>query len=302
MTYFTNDDLIAKGVWSGNMLEVRSRMSDYLVDGSRFGEMPMVTKSPSPNDTHLDKNTSEITTAAMIFSYLRYERLEFVTRGIDGRRLERPDLDVKLPDDLVIGVEVADVSETAQRKHESGRNLIEVTINDLIDRDALFREALGNTYFSLILNGVGPDASVEIRSKKEAQAIAAEVEAFVRSGQHTAPSEGYFATFPLRLKTLGARGAQYNSEPAPSPYFSLSEGAGTIGRRSRTEEVIRVLDDHRSSARTYRPLPTWIMMLLTDPMEYFYGTIHAVAALKPPIHPFVRAYLSDAASRVIELA
>jgi len=301
VTYFTHDQLIADGIWAGKILEVRQRMAEYVVDGARFGAMPIVTKSPSTNDRNLEKQTSEIMTAAMFFSYLGYENVEFVTVGSDGKRLESPDLDARLSEGTYIGVEVADASETAQRKHDAGINLIEIVIRDLIDGDPAFRRVFGDTYFALTLNGVGPNTPVKIASKREAQSIATEIQHFIRSGTHGSPAVDYFATFPSHYATLTKRGAQYHAEPGASPYFSISEGASAIGRAHRLGEVIRVLDDHRASAKNYRPLPTWILLFLTDTMEYFYGTIYAVEAAKPPITPFVRGYLIDAAERILEL-
>lgn len=298
MTY---DELIAAGIWSGKMLEFRSRMAEYIVDGGRFGEMCLKTKSGSENDTHLDKRTSEISTACMLFSYLGYDKIDIASLDPDGKQLERPDLDVSLPDGSLIGLEVADVSETDQRKHESGRNLVEVRINDLLANDPSFKMAMGKVYFTVTLNGIGPYRRREIASKKEAQAIATEIEAFVRSGEHLKPMEDYFGTFPAAYPTLNGRGAQVHVEQwDDEAYLSISEGASTIGPAHRRDEVIRVLDDHRESAkRGYRNLPTWIALLLTDPLEYFYNTIFAVEKSKPPIEPFMRAYLMDAVARAL---
>jgi hypothetical protein len=299
MTY---DELIAAGIWSGNMLDVRQRMADYTVDGVRFGTIELETKSGSPNDVHLEKRISEITTAALAFSYLRYEGVALISVGPDAKPLERPDLDAYLPNGAYIGVEVADVSETSQRKHESGRSLIEVAVSDLLDTDASFRMAMAECHFALTLNGIGPNRPVQIGSKKEAKAIGDEIVAFVRSGAHLASSGDYFSTFPAHYKTLHARGAQYHAERMDSgPHFTVSEGASAIGPMHRRDEVIRVLDDHRASAAGYRPLPSWIFLFLTDTMEYFHNTIAAVEASKPPIAPFVRAYLVDAASRILLL-
>lgn len=297
----THDELISAGIWSGKILEFRKRMAEYIVDGSRFGALCLKTKSGSDNDTHLDKRTAEISTACMLFSYLGYERIEIISLGHEGKQLERPDLDVRLPDGSLIGLEVADVSETIQRKHEAGRNLVELSICDLLDRDPSFKSAMGKVYFTVTLNGVGPYKRREIASKKEAQAIAAEIEDFIRSGQHMHLSNDYFESFSSGYPTLHGRGAQYHVEPwEHEPNLSISEGASTIGPAHRRDEVIRVLDDHRASARKgYRNMPTWIVLFLTDTLEYFYNTIHAVEAAKPPIDPFVRAYLMDAVARVL---
>ena len=145
----THDELIAAGIWSGKILEVRQRMAEYTVDGVRFGTMELETKSGSPNDVHLEKRISEITTAAMVSSYLGYEGIQLISVSRDGKPLERPNLDARLPDGTYIGVEVADANESSQRKHESGRNLIEVAVGDLLDTDASFRMAMAECYFAL---------------------------------------------------------------------------------------------------------------------------------------------------------
>lgn|GEM_PF-4679357 len=82
VTYFPHDQQIADGVWAGKILEVRQRTAEYVVEGARFGAMPIVTKSPSTNDRNLEKQTPEIMTAATFFSYLGYENVELVTVGM----------------------------------------------------------------------------------------------------------------------------------------------------------------------------------------------------------------------------
>jgi hypothetical protein len=299
----THDELIAASIWSGPALEFRNRMAEYLVDGSRFGAMEMRTRSGSPNDVHLDKRTSEITKACMLFSYLKVEGVQIRSLDANGKPLERPDLDAKLPDGAVIGVEIADVSETRLRKHESGRNLIETTIGDLLDRDPAFRAAMGNVYFALTLNAIGPYGSHDIASKKEAQAIASEIVTFVKSGDHMKLAEDYFSTFSSAYPTLHARGAQSHVDAwEHEAHFTVSEGASTIGTVDRRHEVVRVLDDHRKSASEgYRRLPTWIVLFLTDTLEYFYNTIASVERDRPRIEPFERGFLMDSAGRLLRL-
>ncbi len=297
MTY---DKGINEGFWSGYHLEVAKRMADYTVDGARFGSLELETRSGSPNDVHLAKRVSEVHTAALIFSYQLYERIELISLGSEGRHLERPDFDARLPDGRLIGIEVAEVSETDLRKHESGRNLIEVAVNDLLDADPAFKAAMGRLYLSLTLSAVGPYRASQIQSKAEAQAIAHEIEAFVRSGRLTIANDDFFATFPPSYPTLHARGAQYHAEPIETgPSFTVADGAGAIGRRHRSSEVMHVLDRHRQAAEQYRPLPLWIFLLLTDPFELFYNTLNAIDAKKPAITPFERACIADATSKVL---
>lgn len=299
----THDDLIAAGIWSGAVLEFRKRMAEYLVDGLRFGSMEMSTKSGSPNDVHLDKRVSEISTACMLFSYLKISGLQIRSVDANGTTLERPDLDVTMSDGSVIGVEVADVSKTAQRKHEAGRSLIETTIADMLDLDLAFKASMESVYFALTLNGVGRYDRRGIESNKEARAIASEIAAFIKSGEHLKASEEYFASFSSAYPALHARGAQFHVDAwEHEPHFSVSEGASRIAPRNCRCEVLRVLNDHRASAaKGYRPLPTWIVLFLTDAMEYFYNTIAVIEKEPPPIAPFVRGYVMDAAARLLPL-
>jgi hypothetical protein len=113
--------------------------------------------------------------------------------------------------------------------------------------------------------------------------------AFVKSGNHLKPTGEYFVDFPALYRALNARGAQFHVDAwQHDPHFSVSEGANTFGIVDRREQVIRVLDNHRKSATEgYRSLPTWIILFLTDTMEYFCNTIEAVRRDPLPIVPFV---------------
>ena len=184
----THDELIAAGIWSGKILEVRQRMADYTVDGVRFGTIELETKAALPTTCIWRRGYLKSRRPPWPFRTSRYEGVELISVGPDAKPLERPDLDAHLPNGAYIGVEVADVSETSQRKHESGRSLIEVAVSDLLDTDASFRRAMAECYFALTLNGIGPNRPVQIGSKKEAKAIADEIVAFVRSGAHLASS------------------------------------------------------------------------------------------------------------------
>ncbi len=298
-----HDELIAAGIWSGEMLAIRSRMAEYSIDGARFGLMDLATKSGSQNDVYLEKRISEIVTAAMVLSRLGYERVELFSVDANGNALESPDLDCRLPNARHIGIEVAEVVETDAAKHNASRNAVEVIVGDLIDNDPTFASAFGNFFFSLSLNGIGPNSPVRIASKKEAQAIALEVEGFIRSGHHQAPSPDYFRQFPAEYNTLHTRGAQFHASTLESgPYFSMGEGASAIGRVHHLAEVIRVLDKHRRQAVKYRKLPTWMILFLTDALEYFHNTIATVVESRPSTSPFERAYLMDAAGRLQELS
>lgn len=298
----THDELIAAGVWSGEPLAMRKRMAEYLVDSERLGQMEISTKSGSPNDIYMEKRVSEIVTAAMFLSRIGYEHAEISSFDANGKRLERPDLDVRLPDDQLIGVEVAEVLETHIGKHNAETNAVEVIVRDLLDNDAQFAAAFGRYYFNMTLNGIGPYPRAEIGSKKEAQAIASEAVRLIRAGYHKSEpleDEGYFRDIPKEYVTLHARGTQFHaSEMDSGPHFSLSEGASTFGLPDHRGEVLRVLGKHCRSAITYRPGTTWLFLFLTDWKEYFRNTVGAIADLKPAIAPFERVYMLDSASRL----
>lgn len=236
----TLDDLIAAGNWSGTALESRQLMAGYTVDGGRFGSMPLETKSGSSNDTHLGKRVSEIWTAALVFSYLGYHKIGLISVGQDGAQLERPDFDVQLPDGEYIGLEIANVSETLERKLEAGRNAIEVSLRDRIERDSAFRAAFGSYYITLTLSGPGSHA--QDLTRRETRAIIEDLVRFVSAGAHTKVSSEYFSPFSAQYKTLNMRGAEYHAEPiADGPSFTVNEGAGTIGPTDRRDDVIHAI-------------------------------------------------------------
>lgn len=299
MTY---DELIAAGIWGGQILALRQRMSDYIVDGVRLGAIELETKSGSANDVFLEKRIGEILTASLVLAQLGNENVQLTSTDATGKELERPDLDARLADGTEIGLEVADVVATRDAKHDAVMSGIEKDIRDLLETDPTFAKGFGNYYLTVTVNGVGPYPRAQVGSKKEATAMREEIVTFVRAGNHQVPTENYFSNFPPQYLTLFARGAQYNAEAwEHEPYFTMSEGASTIDTAYRPTDVLRVLERHRNSALTYRPVATWLILLLTDHLEYFRNTISEIARLNPPIHPFLKAHIADTAGRIIEL-
>ncbi|MDE2481135.1 MAG: hypothetical protein KGN02_02965 [bacterium] len=298
----TLDEIIAAGWSTGQSLEQKQRVADYVVDGARFGVRDLKQKSKSPNDVEIDQATSEIWTACTLFACLQIPIREIRSLDESGQRLERPDLDVILDDGSCVGVEIADASEEALRKHDAGKHLIERTILDMIDEDSDFSTAMGRVYFNLSLGGAFVGSGGELTSKRDANSIIEEIAAFILSGAHRQQVEDYFSTFPSKFKALHARGALYHASFwEHAPHFSVSDGAITIGREDRSYEVLRVLDRHRKAAERYRPIPLWIILSLTDPLEYFHNTVDAVAKAPPVIAPFVRGFLIDQLARVLQL-
>jgi len=240
----------------------------------------------------------EVLGVALILGLLGHEEARLATLDGSGKKLERPDFDVTLADSDRVGVEQADVTGTAQRKHEAEVAALSAAIRDLLDGDPTFASAFGNRHITVFLSShvVGRH---RIDSKAERQAIQAEIERFVRSGEHV---EGTVAkAFSSAYPILQSRGATWHSSSLVVPLFDICHGASNAAGSPALDDIIRVLDDHRKAAAGYRALPLWIALLLTDRWEFLRGTLDAVATLNPPIGPFERCYLADDAGRVLEL-
>ena len=300
----TDDEIVRRGdIWRGTILELHARKADFTVDGVRFGTLLVETKSGSPHDRRLTKRSEEIVTAAFILGRLGYEGVDLITKANDGADLERPDLDARFSDGTIVGIEIAQVGSTKRMKHDAHIAMLEHTIRDLIDSDSGFAEAFGPWYLTVNISSVLGERDVS--SKKEAQTLTAEVIAFIRARAHRQDESeqddmesGYF---PLEYATLHSRGATYYAAPAAyGPYFGTMSG-GTVNPNPETDEIIRVLDEHREQAKTYRMQRIWMLMYLPDSNEIFRHTIRAISDLKPPIEPFEQCHISDAVWNVVSL-
>jgi hypothetical protein len=298
----THDEIIANGYWSGDILELRKRTAEYTVNGKRLGSIDWRTKSGHSGDTMLEKSDSEVLTAAFVLARLNHERVAITSVDSDGAQLERPDLDARFEDGTEVGIEVADVGQTDEMKHEAAVNFIEYSISNLLETDATFAQAFGPWFLSVNLNPIGTWKKVPISSKKEARQILGDVEAFIRAGEHRKPVTRTLTAFPDAYSTLRARGAEYTASPfASGAYFDLGDGSGAMASSDEYDEVLRVLDKHRSSAADYRPKRLWMIMYLTSSYEVFRRTVEAADAKRPPIAPFERCYISDGVGRLLEL-
>jgi len=174
------DDMIARGAWSGAHLELRKRMADYLVDGVRLGTVDWRSRSGSRNDARLHRDSAEALTAALILALLRHTGIAIRSTDSLGKKLERPDLDVTFADGIVIGVEAADVTSTAQGKHESEVASLVAHVRDLIDNDPSFASAFGNNHVTVFLASPLLEDS-RIKSRAEASRMYDETVAFIRA-------------------------------------------------------------------------------------------------------------------------
>jgi hypothetical protein len=300
----SDDEIIARGdIWRGPILELRKRMADFIVDGVRFGELLPETKSGSVHDRRLTKRSEEIVTAAFILGRLGYERVHIFTRDADGKDLERSDLDVRFETGETIGVEVAQVSPTSRMKHDANIAVLEHAVRDLIETDSAFADDFGPYYLSVSQSG--PLGDREVANKKIGQRMVEEVVAFVRAQAHRTNDDygdepdGWFGP---EYPTLHARSATYYVTPAVyGPYFSVMDG-GTVNPNPETEEVIRVLDQHRRQAASYRRERNWILLYLPDTNEVFRNTVEATSRLKPDIAPFEQCHIADAVWRLTSLS
>jgi hypothetical protein len=298
---WTYDKMIESGHWSGKHLELRTRMASYVVDGQRLGSISWKSQSGSDVDPTLDKNAREILAAALTLAHLGCEDVSLRAHAADGKPLERPDLDATI-DGREIGIEVADVPGTP--KHDAMKNRIEIAITELLKTDAAFRSAFGNHYFEVNLNPIGRWEQVPIGGSKEAEAITAELVAFIRCGL-TMSAGANLKPFPPVYATLRARGCEYYLGSLESgAYFALGNGP-TIGMSDhRFSNVMTVLDKHRDSARKgYRALSEiWMVLFLPDSDEFFRKTSDIVASRGLAIEPFKKCFLTDTVGTVVQLS
>lgn len=127
MTY---DEIIASGRLAGQTLALWRRMADYSLDGIRLGSVEFQTKSRSANDVFLARKVGEIHEASLVLARAGLEALAFTSLDALGESLECPDLDVRLPDDANIGLEVAHAVATADAKHDAEMSGIERSLRD----------------------------------------------------------------------------------------------------------------------------------------------------------------------------
>jgi hypothetical protein len=298
----TDDEIIAQGdIWRGDTLELRQRMSDFTVDGVRFGAQLADTRSGSKHDRRLSKESEEVVTAAFILGRLGYSRVRLSSKDESGRKLERPDLDAKFEDGTTLGIEVAQVGTTGRMKHDANLASLEHRIRDLIDSDAEFSKDFGPYYLSVSPSSVLGER--DVANKRQVESMLAEVIAFIKAKGHQLDNDadrenGYFGReYPM----LHARGATYySSSAAYGPYFAVMDG-GTVNPNAEVGEVIRVLDSHRERARRYRVDRAWLLMYLADSNEIFRGTIAEIKKENPNIAPFEQCHLADACWRLTTL-
>lgn len=296
------DEIISNGRLSGEHLALWRTIADYSLNGSRLGSVELQTKSGTDNDVFLAKGIAEIHLASLVLARAGFGKLALTSVDSAGRKLERPDFNVRLPDGTEIGLEVTRVTATAHAKHEAAMVGIERALRDLLDTDQRFAETFGNYYLDVTLSNIDTRARAQIASKGEAAAIQREITAFVLAGEHRTSSRSDLLEFSSAYPTLSSRGALYFAERSDDgPHFTLSDGAGPIDPMCRPEDVLRILDRHRRAATGYRTVSTWIVLLLTDHFEFFRNTIAKIAQLNPPVDPFAKAYFADTAGRLLEL-
>jgi hypothetical protein len=304
MGTLTDDEIIARGdIWGGEILELRQRIVDFTVDGVRYGTQLWPTRSGSPHDRRLDKRSEEIATAAFILGRLGYRNVTIVTRASDGSPLERPDLDATFESGDTVGIEVAQVAPTTRMKHDATIATLEHSVRDLIDSDPAFAASFGPYYLSVSHVSVLGDR--EAVGTKQGRAILDEIVTFVRAGEHkisrSSEDEQNNGTFAAKYPVLHSRGGTYySSRAAYGPHFSIMDG-GTVNPRPESDQVVRVLNDHRQKAATYRTARTWMLLYLDDSNEIFRSTVLAVKAMNPPIDPFEQCHITDTAWRIATL-
>lgn len=299
MTY---DELLSRGAWgTGSVREIRVRECEYTVDGVRLGGLEFETFTGSPNDTRFSKARAEIETAAFLLARLGYEHVLLFTRDSAGKKLPGPgpDLEADLPGGR-LGLEVAEAIAPAVKARDAEVQRIEIALRDLCDRDAAFKATLGDHNVSIVLSTGAPSFDL---GKKEALGLLGEIERFIRNGGHHQADDEEDDNFPIpeRYSRLAGTGARCFTSVLPGGHISVSEGAHFVNPRDSVAIALGVLDDHRLNAKKYRPVPTWMVMFISDPSELFRNTVARIGEMNPPIDPFERCYVSDVAGNLLTL-
>jgi hypothetical protein len=176
----------------------------------------------------------------MIFGLLGLEHVVISSLDSTGAKLEKPDLDVTFSDGSTVGFEAADVVASRQGQHQSETAALRTFILDLRASDPTFDSAFGSHYISVFLSG--PFTKNHQIGRTERLAIQAEIEAFIRSGEHVNGRTGsnFTATYP----TLNTRGATWHSSAFPVPGFEIGHGAGNGVGDPAVADILRVLGGH----------------------------------------------------------
>jgi len=297
MTY---DELLAHGAWhTGALRDIRLRQVEYTVDGVRLGGLEFETFTCSPNDTRFSKERAEIETATFLLARLGYEQVPLFAKDSAGKKLPGagPDLEAELPDGR-LGLEVAEAIAPAVKARDAEVQRIEIALRDLHDRDDGFKTALGESNVSIILSSGAPTFGL---GKKEALELLGAIERFIRDGGHMQPTDEDDDNFPIpeQYSRLAITGARCFTSVLPGGYISVSEGAHFVDPRHSAQIALGVLNDHRVNAKNYRPIPTWMVIFLSDPNEIFRDTIAKLEEMNLVIDPFERCYISDVAGLLL---
>lgn len=271
--------------------DLYKRIAQYTVDGTRAGTLDW------PPD-RLDQTLNEIQGVMLIFGLLEYERLQITSVDQAGRKLEHPDLDVTLIDGTLLGVEQAEVTNMSQGKHEAETDKIAVSVRRLVSDDPSFAEAFGN-HRVLVFLGSQAVGKHMIQSRNERLQITAEIERFIRAGEHaTGKGQGSFLS---RYPCLASRGATWGSSQSLSPAIDFGHSTTNPTLTSMVPDVVRVLNKHRDAATNYRKLPLWLMMNLTDRWNFSRKTLEQLLSEHLNIEPFERCYIADDMGRLLEV-
>jgi hypothetical protein len=275
-------------------------IGSYECDGKPMREYELETVTGSQFDTRIKKPYKEVLTIAYVLSKLGFTKLKITSLDPAGKPLDRPDVDVCLPDGSTVGVEHADVMGTALARQDALFEEIEIAVSTRLVSDAQFSTAYGNSAVHVSLNGLPPSAPL---GGPEATLIEAELLTFFASGAHAAASSsGNSEPFPNSAPKLFARGGRYSVLQSQDPEFHIGEGPQLISPADNLyDDVVRILDRHRNQAATYRGPRNWIVLFLPFATELFAKTIDAVKAKPPAITPFERAFIADGVNGLHEI-
>jgi hypothetical protein len=191
------------------------------------------------------------------------------------------------------GFEIARGVEGIRAKESAEEERIVIAIRDLLDASPHFLSALGPVHLH-----VGLESDDQPLTKSVGTKIIEELKRFIAAGDHLQlRDDGFGSKFPV----LQGRGAWYRIDRDRTPYFTTSHGRSTVDRRSRAPTILETLNRHRASAATYRHADLWCAIWITDVFDVFRSTLSDLEREPPPIDPFERVFIANAATRLISL-
>ncbi|MGD0950285.1 MAG: hypothetical protein ABSA52_23035 [Candidatus Binatia bacterium] len=275
---------LAEGRWRGRLAAHWARVGDITLEGRPLRDEPYRTQTPLRHDYRLSKKFNEVLAVARI--------LAFDEQSGDLLPAERPDVIAYTAIDGAIGVEVAEITDTAPHSAvlDDIRRQIRARIEDLgiAPRAGLW------FWFNLDVaarNGVGANCPASDSARflprgRDRQRTLDEMTEIVASGIDGKGELIDGSSYPT-LSRYGVRFAAVTGS-----FVEIGEGAIGYSPSSLIPTAGSMLAQKRDKARAYGfPGPLWLVMHIMDRRGEFYETAQDFAESRPQIEPFDRVHL-----------